>query len=265
MKKIIYLLLAFNLFIVSAYSQERDSLVQLYAGIGDTIDLFNREFFDLYSNVEGFQDASLYIRGKDKLVSRLELQVSRGIVDTIIINSLSSLEIVRLNISKLDEENNKKSGIERDVIVGFKDERQIEGQLNMFSKSNLYLFSENNNENNISQSQYLMIPTLNVNEVNILGQNKTWSQAGWGALIGLAIGGISYFSTENNSKNLRGIELISTPILGGLIGLIIGAAASTNDEVYKINSEYDLLKLKDYAKYYFRYDESVDEKYLELE
>ena len=59
--------------------------------------------------------------------------------------------------------------------------------------------------------------------------------------------------------------MISTPILGGLIGLIIGAAASTNDEVYKINSEYDLLKLKDYAKYYFRYDESVDEKYLELE
>ena len=265
MKKIIYLLLVFNLFFASAYSQEKDSLIQLYPGLGDTIDLFDREFFDLYSNVEGFQEASLYIRGKDKLVSRLKLQVSRGIVDTIIINSLSSLEIVRLNISKLDEENNKKSGIERDVIVGFKDERQIEGQLYMFSKSNLYLFSENNNENNISQSQYLMIPTLNVNEVNILGQNKTWSQAGWGALIGLAIGGISYFSTENNSKNLRGIELISTPILGGLIGLIIGAAASTNDEVYKINSEYDLLKLKDYAKYYFRYDESVDEKYLELE
>ena len=49
MKKLIYMLLTFVLFISSAYSQERDSLIQLYPGIGDTICLFDREFFNLYS------------------------------------------------------------------------------------------------------------------------------------------------------------------------------------------------------------------------
>ena len=119
----------------------------------------------------------------------------------------------------------------------------------------------------------MKIPVSNVNQINILGKNKTWSYAGWGALIGLVVGGISYFSTnENNSTNnsidgggFNDAEIITAPIFGGLIGLIIGAVTSTNDEVYNINSEYDLLKLKDYAKYYFQYDKSVEEKYVELE
>jgi hypothetical protein len=270
--KIFYLLLAVTFVSLPLHPQEKDSLIQLYPGLGNTIDLFDREFFNLYSNIEGFQEASLYIRNNNKLISRLKLKISNEIIDTTFIQPLAILDKVRLNIAKLDNENNKKLGIETDAIVSLKDERLIKGRLSMFSKSNLYLISENEDENKILQSDALKIRLSNVNQINVLGQTRTWSYAGWGALIGLAFGGLVFLtSKEDNSTSpgiggfgTRGLELISGPILGGLVGLIIGSGSSTDDEIIQIESQYDFLKLKDYAKYYFRYDESVEQEYTSI-
>ena len=267
------LLLSLTLFTSVILSQERDSLIQLYPGIGDTIDLFDREFFNLYSDIDGYQKASLFIRDNSKLVSRLQLDISSELVDTAFIQPLSILKKVRTEISKIDKENDNRLKIEADVLISLNDSRSISGRLSMYSKNYLYLISENEVAINFPQSNTLKIPVSNVNQINMLGKNKTWSYAGWGALIGLVVGGISYFSTnENNSTNtsidgggFNDAEIITAPIFGGLIGLIIGGASSTNDEVYRIDSEYDLLKLKDYAKYYFQYDESVEKIYVELE
>jgi len=273
MKSIIYILISLTILASTSFPQEKDSLIQLYPGLGDTLELLDREFFNLYSNIEGFQEASLYIRDNNKLISRLKLKISNEIIDTTFIQPLAILEKVRLDIAKLENENSKKLGIKADAIVGLKDEKLIKGRLIMFSKSNLYLISENEDENKILQSDALKIQLSNVNQINVLGQNNTWSYAGWGVLIGFAVGGIAYLSSkEDNSTSpgiggfgLRGLELISTPILGGLVGLLIGSGSSSDDEIIQIESQSDVMKLKDYAKYYFRYDEALEEKYVEIE
>ena len=273
MKKIIYYLLITILVNSYSYSQERDSLIQLYPGLGDTVDLFDREFFNLYPNVEGFQEASLYIRDNGKLVSKLKLGISNKIVDSTVVNSLSTLNKVRLNIAKLDAENNKKSDIELDAMISLKDERYVKGQLAMFSKRSLYLISENRVVNNISQSSSFKIPTKNVNEINILGQNKTWSHAGWGALAGIAIGGILGFASGDDESGFVRFQAeekalglgLTFGLIGGIIGLISGISSSTDNHIIQCNSILDLLKLRDYTKYYYRYDKSVEGKYVELD
>ena len=39
----------------------------------------------------------------------------------------------------------------------------------------------------------------------------------------------------------------------------------TEDEITQIDSQYDILTLKGKTKYYFRYDEELEEKYVEIE
>jgi hypothetical protein len=272
MKNLIYILLTFFLFIFSTYSQQKDSLIQLYPGLGDTINLFDREYFNLYKNIEGFQKASLYVRDNSKLISRLRLDISGDLVDTIFIQPISMLEKVQTDINKIISENEKRTEIKANTLLTLEDDRSINGKLNMFSKVNLYFISENDVINEF-QSTKFKIPVSKVDKINILGESKTWSYAGWGALIGLAVGGIIYFSTKDDittnsgigGGGFKGIEIISVPILGGLIGLITGSISSTDDVIYKINSEYDLLRLKNYAKYYFGYDEVIEEEYISLE
>jgi len=272
MKKLIYLFLTFILFNASGYSQQKDSLIQLYPGIGDTIDLFDRDFFNLYPDIEGFQQASLYVRDNNKLVSKLKLNISNKIVDSSVVNFLAALNTVRKNISKLDEENNLKSRNEPNVIISLKDKRLVKGQLIMFSKDNLYLKSENENPITLSPSTDLKIPNLSVSEINIVGQNNTWSSAGMGALVGLLIGGILGFAGGDDESGLvqfsseeKALGLgLTFGILGGLIGLITGSGSSTDDYIIYYNSKMDLLKLKDYSKYYFRPNVQVEQKYEEL-
>jgi len=272
MKWAIYFFIVHILLVAPLHSQNRDSLIQIYPGIGDTIDLFDRDFFNLYPDVEGYQQASLYIRDNNKLVSKLKLKISNKIVDSSVVNLLSALKSVRQNISKLDEENNLKSRNEPDVIISLKDERLVKGQLIMFSKDNLYLKSENEDPNKISQSADLKISNLSVSEINIVGQDNTWSSAGMGVLIGALLGGILGFAAGDDesgfiqfSSEEKALGLgITFGILGGLIGLIAGSSSSTDDYIIRYNSKMDLLKLKDYSKYYFRREESIDEKYKEF-
>jgi len=272
MKWAIYFFIFHTLLITSLHSQNRDSLIQIYPGIGDTIDLFNRDFFNLYPDIEGFQQASLYVRDNNKLVSKLKLNISNKIVDSSVVNFLAALNTVRKNISKLDEENNLKSRNEPDVIISLKDKRLVKGQLIMFSKDNLYLKSENEDPNTLSTSTDLKIPNLSVSEINIVGQNNTWSSAGMGALVGLLLGGIIGFAGGDDESGLvqfsseeKALGLgLTFGILGGLIGLITGSGSSTDDYIIHYNSKMDLLKLKDYSKYYFRHEESIDEKFKEF-
>ncbi len=50
MKKIIYKLLTFVLFVSSAYPQQKDSLIQLYPGLGDTLEFFDCDSFNCFKN-----------------------------------------------------------------------------------------------------------------------------------------------------------------------------------------------------------------------
>jgi len=261
MKKIIYALLTFILFSSFAYAQERDSLIQLYPGLRDTLDLFDRDYFELFQNIDGYEYAVFYIRNDEDLISKVTYYDDGLLRDTVFVQRVSALLGARSRIQEIEKENQSKLEMETEAIVILKDERIIKGRLRMFSKKYIYIISENENETGGHALDYLEVPLVKIDQIKILGSSKTWSYMAYGVAIGLLLFPINYL--------VGGWAYITAwilnPITDGIIGLIVGASSSRYEDVYIIETQPDILKIKDYAKYYFQYDESVEKNYVELE
>jgi len=261
MKKIIYILISLTIITSSLFSQEQDSLIQLYPGLGDTLDSFDRDYFEIFQNIEGFKYAVFYIRDDKYLVSKVTYSISSISKDTTFIQSLLALEDVRTRFDKIEIENNEKLENETEIVLYLTDGKEINGILRMFSKSSVYLILEDQHQRYNFQSNALRIPLVKIEQIKILGPSKVWSYTVYGLLFGLAlfpinylVGGYAYFT-----------GLVLNPITGGLVGLIVGALSSSDEDEFTIEIQSDILKLKEYAKYYIRYDEELEEKYIEIE
>ena len=102
MKSIIYILISFTINVSILFPQEQDSLVQLYPGLGDTLDLFNRDYFEMFQNIDGFEYAVFYIRDNEYLVSKVTYSTKESFKDTTFIQRLSALDDARTNIEQIE-------------------------------------------------------------------------------------------------------------------------------------------------------------------
>ncbi len=255
LKNLIYVLLMFIFFITSAYSQQKDSLIQLYPGLGNTIDQFDRNYFELFQNIEGYQHAVFYIRNGEELISKVSFKSNDVKKDTAFIQKLSALDDARQKIGEIRIENEKKYESPREFLIETKNGTKYICEIEMFSKTMIYCNASNNSKFKIDHTD---IETL-----TLTGETNTWSCMGYGALIGLGIGLIGAVASNEGYALIFGTPIVT--ILGGMVGLIAGIFTSTGDEVYSIDYQNDLIQLKPFVKYYFRYDESVEEEYVEIE
>lgn len=270
MKKINYLLLITVLFCAYSYSQEKDSLIQLYPGLGDTVDLFDRNYFELFQDIDGFEKAVFYIRNNDQLVSEVSFISKNTLRDTILIRPISELIIIRDRIGLLELQSDKRMNWPEEFIILTEDGNEYEADLLMFSKDFLYFESDNNYLTNSYGDVKFKLPISNVKKLTISGSNVSGSLA-WGAGAGLAIGLISTAAISGEQSNVvssgdvAAVSLGAFVLVGSLIGLIIGLASSSDDEIIYLNFPDDVLQLKKYAKYYLRNDESEEDQYVEID
>jgi len=264
MKGIKYLFLFLLLNSSNISSQERDSLIQLYPGLGDTVDSFNASYFELFQNIEGFEHAVFYIRDNKRLVSKVTYSENGKTNDTTFIQLLSALDNARKKIAEIEKENEKKYESPREFIIETKNGTNYVCEIEMFSKTMIYCNTSNNSKFKID---YMDIETL-----TLVGETNTWSCMGYGALVGLGIGLIGAIASSqgedsggfgSGAQYVIGIPLVT--VVGGISGLIFGLASSTGDELLLMDYQEDLQQLKDYAKYYFKYDESLEEQYFEIQ
>ena len=134
--------LLFNVSFFSLLAQERDSLIQLYSGMEDTICYVDRAYFGLYNQIEGYEYAMVFIRNNEELISRVTFSENGILKDTVLINDLSILENTRSKIEQIEKEYDKKIELLHDVKVTTNDDKTYEGVLDGFSKNHLYLFSQ---------------------------------------------------------------------------------------------------------------------------
>ena len=266
MKKLLITLLLTGIVLIThinSFAQTRDSLIQLYPGIGDTIFSFDREYFELFQTIDGFEYAVFYIRDNKKLVSKITFNSESRVKDTISTYNLSVLNNIRTTIRKIDGENNKKLESPREVIVFTKDKNQYKGLLEMFSKERLYLISS-------EQSNYrYKIPISNVDRILLSGESNVLASMGIGALIGIAAGAVIGYiaSDKDDSVGKDGGAIIFGAfmgIVGAIIGLIAGLSDSESDQEIQIEKDSDILELKRIAYYYFIYNETREMKYIEI-
>lgn len=272
MKSIIYLLISLTILTSSLFPQEKDSLIQLYPGFGDTLDHFDRNYFEIFKNIEGFEYAVFYIRNDNQLISKVTYLVQGVTKDTIFIQGLFALDNARLDIEKTEMEKNENIKTLSYVIITTKNGQKLAGKLKIFSKDYLYLIEERNEVEGTVNSRY-KIKVTDVDSVFIMGESNALSSMGWGALSGFIAGGLLGFLSGGQSSGFIQMNAAETAlslgvvlgIIGGISGLIVGLVSSSDDEIIEVKSQYDVLKLKDYARYYFRYDDALEKKYVEFE
>jgi len=269
MKKLIYTLISLTILTSLVFPQQKDSLIQLYPGLGDTLDQFDRDYFEIFQNIEGFEYAVFYIRDNKYLVSKVTYFLEGSLRDTTFIQILSALLSSRTRMEQIEKENNKEIESSRECIVATKNGTRFNAKLEMYSKKNLYLASSQNTLSINPTELKFKLPIQKVDSLIFLAESNALSSMGWGALIGLGLGAIGAFAgpSDPNPGIAGGIGkafgLIAGPILGGLIGLIVGS--SSDEEIIEIGSQYDILALKGKTKYYFRYDESIERSYKKIE
>ncbi len=273
MKSFIYILLSLTLSIPILHSQQKDSLIQLYPGLGDTLDSFDRNYFELFQNIEGFEYAVFYIRDNKYLVSNVTCTKEGLSQDTVFVQNVSALGTARSRIEQIENENNKNIEMSRECIVVTNSGTRFKAKLEMFSKKNLYLVSNQHTLTVNPTELKFKLPIQNLDSLIFLAQSNVMGSVGWGALIGLAIGGGLGLLSGGDPKGF----LVKTTeeavifwgvigiVIGSVIGLIAGLGSSSGDEIIEIDSQYDVLALKGDTKYYFRYDESIDQRFKKIE
>ena len=272
MKKIIYCLLLAILVNSYSYSQERDYLIQLYSGIGDTLDYIDKEIFDLYPDIEGFKYAQLFNRDDEFLVSKITCLKNGIFRDTLLINDLHQLYLLRQTLSRFISENDKKLGSPLDATLFTKSGNSYEGKLQLFSKKYLYLNSDFNNLTGNSSGFGYKTPFSIVDSVQISIKANVGPYIGYGALGGATLGaavGLYWINTENFWKGygiyIVGITTLTGVGIGVLLGWLIGETMPPDFVNIRFNTPYDVTKLKDYSAYYFQYNKAIEDKYVELD
>ena len=248
---------------INSFSQKRDSLIQLYPGLGDTLDLFNRNYFELFQNIEGFEYALFYIRDNKHLVSKVTFTKEGLSRDTVFIQTLSALQSSKTRIEQIEKESNKKIDSSEEFIIVTKNGNQYECKLEMFSKNSLYLVSEKNNSTFNSTELKFKLPLSSVDNLILPGESNTLSCIGEGALITTGAGLMMVLFAGGEGAAILFLPIVAA--FGAIVGLVAGLISSSDDEIFQIDYQDDILKLKDYAKYYFRYEDSLEQRYIEIE
>jgi len=240
------------------FAQEADSLIELYPGIGKTLSILDKEYYNLFNQFKEFERGELFIKDDKYLVSKIRYFLQGGSKDTILVQPISVLDTLRLQISTIQEEYDIKFDSPIDVKILTVTGDQYEGKLEMFGKKYLYLYSEEGISTGGTSHLRIKIPVSDVEAVVIPGESNTLSGLVYGSLAGGVIGFIvgaiytkdqqCFLGTTGKLWSIMAVGGFGM-IIGGLVGLLVGGVSSSSDEVIEIVTIGDLIKLKEYAKY----------------
>jgi len=270
MKKIIYLIL--TTFLLTSFkiaSQARDSHIQLYPGMGDKLDFVDREMFGLYPDIEGFDYAKIFSRDNKFLVSEISYFNKGFSADTVIVEDISKLSKMRAQLNQFTIQNDKKFESPINASIFTSNSNKYDGKLMMFSKKFLYLASDINYSVENYSPFYLKSSIESIDSLMIPEGKNLFPYIGGGAFAGFLAGfliGTAIFEDDmgaNKETKWMAIGGIGA-LVGALFGWVISEAIPNDHITIQFNTPYDVTKIKDYSVYYYRYDKSIEEKYVEL-
>ena len=273
MKNILLTLIILFFFISEFRPQERDSLIQLYAGMGDTLDFIDREIFELYRDFDDYKYAQLFLRDNKFFVSKIYSKYGK-VRDKVLVEDISEFKDLQMKLYQIILDNEKKYQSPLNASVFIVNGHNYNGKLEMFSKKYLYFNSEIDYLTGDSSPFKFKTPLQKIDSLRIQAKKPNLlPYVGYGALGGAAIGvaiGVYWASNyenlyEGHDKYLIGISGLVGAGIGAFVGYIIYTAVPKDFISIKINSTNDLINLKDYAPYYFNYRKSLEESYMELE
>ena len=258
---------------INSQIMEKDSLIQLYPGMGDTLDLIDREIFELYKDFDDYKYAQLFLRDNKFFISKIYSQYGK-VRDKVLVEDISEFKDLQIKLYQIILDNEKKFQSPLNTSVFIVDGHNYNCKLEMFSKKYLYFNSEIDYLTGNSSAFRFKTPLQKVDSLRIQAQKPNLlPYVGYGGLGGAAIGVLIGVYWANNYENLYeghdkyliGISGLAGAGIGAFVGYIVNTIVPKDFISIKINSTNDLIYLKDYAPYYFNYRKSLEESYVELE
>ena len=204
--------------------------MELYPGLGNEIDRFDKDYYELFIDYDYFEKAVFFIRDYKYFVSKITVFTDNNSKDALLVQPLSALASLRTRISEIEKMNDK-SEVKSEVVIVTLTGDRYEGKLEMFSKKYLYLYSDNSISTGGTSHLRIKIPVSNVEAVVLSGDSYTLPGMGWGALAGLAVGlVVSFTSVESRNFWIYDSKMMVAgffAVLGAGIGALIGLGAST--------------------------------------
>ena len=242
-------------FLQATSAQSVDSLIQIYPGIGDSLNSFDRAYLGLFPEVEVFEYAMFYIRNDEKLVTKIYLSNQYSSAGLILIQNVTARDSLYSIIEKSDLENIQLvSSSWWDAKIKTKDDNIIEGELIMFDCNYVYVIAENVRADHIGEMPY-RIPVSQISKIFQEENSNTFQGICVGGILGTVIGlavGFAIGQSVDRSKPFPQFEaagrllmaLIVGAFTGTAVGGIIGHSSSTKGEYFSFESDNDVLKLK---------------------
>lgn len=257
---------------LNSLAQERDSLIQLYPGMGDKLDYIDREIFELYQDFDDYKYAQLFLRDNKFFVSKIYSDYGK-VRDKVLVEDISKLKDLQMKLYQIILDNERKFQSPLNASVFTDNGQNYNGKLEMFSKKYLYFNSEMDYLTGNSSPFRFKTSLQKIDSLKLQAKKPNLlPYVGYGALSGAAIGiaiGVYWANNyenlyEGHDKYLIGISGLVVAGIGAFIGYIINTSVPKDFISIKINSTNDLINLRDYAPYYFNYRKSLEESYVEL-
>lgn len=257
MKTTFYFVLGFiilSLF-TSSLAQENEKPFVVSPLIGDTLSLQERNYYNMFSNIENFQWAVFYLNPDSTLKAKVSY-LNEGILMDTVVHFVKSLEYLRDYIKAC----NKPGSIYQprvddykgaEIIVSGKNGTEAYGKLVAVRQSSILQYNQDCYDEVIDINCVNKFNGSDIQKVVIPGQ----SNVGWGVAIGLLLGTAvaaigsagTYESYEEGMSS--GISFLSLGFAIAAAGTIIGIVTSTPDSVIEPFSEDDIKGLSVYSRY----------------
>ena len=267
MKSIIYTLISLIVFISSLLPQESENPFVVSPLIGDTLSLAERNFYQLFPQIEGFQWAVFYLNPDSSLNTDVKYLIDELARDTLIQNykSLKTLNYHIYARNALENEtpvrafNYKTAGYSEgaDVNVYMTNGLEASGELLFVRENSLLILKPECKDNLINPDCISHMSSVEIDKLIIEGNSNLGWGIGFGLLASVIAGVLIYQSNFDSSRWLSGAvawEKSKLPIILSTVGcftlgVTIGIYTSTPDEVIEPFSEDDLKGLSFYSRY----------------
>lgn len=259
--------LLFCFLIVSFYSlilpQEENKTIIVNSVIGDTLSLSERNYYQLFPQIDGFQWAVFFLNSDSTLNANVRY-IQNGILKDTLIENYRKLKTLNYHIyarnalenGTLDNfhsvpENSKyKKGSE--VCAYMNDGRETSGEILSVRKSSILILKPDCDENLNNLDCVFHGKTSDIDKLVIKGNSNLGLGIGLGVLTSFIVG-VLVFQSYNDGSFMWGSDAILPTIASAVgcitLGTAIGIFTSTPDEVIKIYSEKDIRGLRSYSRY----------------
>jgi hypothetical protein len=262
--------LSINLCIILALSfisikpQEQDSLIEIYPGIGYSMDFDEMNETGLLNlkRFSTFVEAKYFLRNDSLLVVKIAyLDESGNTKDSLLIYEASMVGNIRASIRQrnLDKTQNLDQYQQVTVITNSGDHYYC--VIEYVDQNNLTILNKELDYTSSARLETKRITLLkaDLNKVMISGESYVMNGLLIGTLTGFLTGAIIGYADGDDppSQWLFHMTAGEKAIFGGaalgaigmLTGLVVGFASSTFDEEILITEEYNLIELNAYAMY----------------